>query len=753
MENDSNQVEPNEKKHFTPEDALARFKTYPIISAIGPSGAGKTQLLNVVVNEVSSSVLKVGVGEKNQTTLIPTNFILDSRIERDQQFAFQLHTELFHKKQVSGMLIESLQELFSKSGYSTEETVENMDTNWLKEILEPNKGAYHLGVLQEQIDVEELQRVVTPILEQIEEGDGKSFIDLAKEKKSESTLQGIKMKTVRKHLFEELWEQFQSTSPMFIQWIDNIGKVLWKKLLTTLHLENSTHQPGDVIEISGEFTGNEEDPYAQILNSLYDPSEPYSLMIDEIYFACRPNQELMNNLDNERNREKAIFRLCLRDTIGVTQTGTDLATIRTGLETCSTYKADMLLVLLNLEERDDVLKTLCGEIEAFRKRNDKQKMAIKLLFTKADRAIESKIVTKMTGLKLSDDIFNRYIGKALQDLGTDVEQLSELVPDCEATWLSLRYWETGSDRIQKAIKENPNIDMFSFFGSTEDPFKPDGIYKLLGKYVEEIMNSILPKGMDKACRLTVDDPNNPVITLDLKHEKLTSMLQNMQFLLTQDKAKVNSYLLPKRPINGYRISPWSVNTWWWYLSKGIGYQSNSRSGKYLNFNINMRSLLRNVLKQSLNSIENLYENNAIETKAENLRLFLDEFEVLLKALNTTADQMALAFAGLNPAVLDEMTRYNKYVQILHYKLREYFQDTNRQEQIINRVSYQLSYENPFVKSRITKAYFEQYSHDLSMRKVLHEYKAIFESQEFGDIVTTEIGATMTDMVNKLVIPI
>lgn len=744
--------EPSVNKPLSPKDALTRFKTYPIVSVIGPSGAGKSQLMNVVLNHTASSTVKVGVGEKNQTTTIRSNFVLDSRIERDEQFALLIHTKSFEKKQVIGILIESLHELFIRSSYSAEETIENMDTRWLKEILEPTEAAFHLGVLQEQIDVEELQRSVTPILEQIEKVDGKTFNELAKEKKSESTLQGTKIQTVRKQLFEDLWEQSQSTSPLFDQWIDHVGAVLWDKLLKALHLECIDHKPGHILEISGVISDDEDDSNAKIIRSLYDPSAPYSLMIEEIYFACRPNQELMDNLDCEQNRQNALFRLCLRDTVGVTQTGTDLATIRTGLETSSSYKADMLLVLLNLEERDDVLKNLCAEIQAFRKRNDKKKIAIKLLFTKADKLIETKIVTKMTGLTLSQDSYNFSIGKALQELGSTVEQFSQMVPNCEATWLALRYRETDFDPIQVAINANPDIDLSSVFGFTDDPFKPSGIYRVLGKYVDEITRAILPKGMEQACRLTVTDPNKPIITIHLEQKKLAPMLQTMQFLLTQDKAKVNSYLLPLTPTNGYKVSPWSVNAWWWYLTQGLGHKSAARSGKYLDFNINMRSLLRVVLKQSINTIENLYEKNAVITLAENLREHSDEFTVLLKALNTTDEQMALAFTGLNPGALDEMALYTKYIQILHFKLREYFQDPYRQEEILDRVSLQLSFHNLTIKNRITNVYNAQYSHDLSMRRALHEYKSIFESQEFGTIVTSEIGATMSDMVNKLVIP-
>ena len=90
-----------------PEDALLRFTTYPTICVVGPTGSGKTALTNALINQMIAAILKIGVGEKNQTTLISTNHITDSRIEHEEHFALKLQMKPLDEKLITSIIIDA----------------------------------------------------------------------------------------------------------------------------------------------------------------------------------------------------------------------------------------------------------------------------------------------------------------------------------------------------------------------------------------------------------------------------------------------------------------------------------------------------------------------------------------------------------------------------------------------------------------------------------------------------------------------
>src|SRR5690606_38514259 len=153
---------------------------------------------------------------------------------------------------------------------------------------------------------------------------------------------------------------------------------------------------------------------------------PFSLIVREAYIACRPNQELIN--DSDVGNGKPPFRLCLRDTVGVNQTANDRQTIRAGLEVGMAYHSDLLLILLNLEDRDDTIRPLCEMIdEVANKKHGKRQVPIKILFTKADKLIETKVSQLTPHLVVSPSDYEKFIPDAVEEVGKTVKTYSDVI--------------------------------------------------------------------------------------------------------------------------------------------------------------------------------------------------------------------------------------------------------------------------------------------------------------------------------------
>lgn len=728
-----------------PEDALQRIKTYPFICITGPTGSGKTLLTNTILNPRISSILKIGVGEKNQTTLITTNFVIDSRIKQEEHFALRLHMKPLDEKLITGILIDALFELFCKSDYAAEETIENMEESWWMSVLEPVKASYRLGSIHGLVCLEELKLAITPILNNIEKINGKSFSDLVKEKKKETSLQSLKTAEVRKYLFEGTWEELsEDYTALFHQWLKNIESILWSKLKELTNHQGTT--PVETLEKKG-FVTNPED--VDILTRVFDPKAPYSLIVKEAYIACRPNQYLIDNSEEETNNTP--FRLCLRDTVGVNQTANDRQTIRAGLESGLAYHADLILVLLNLEDRDDTIRPLIVMLDEITKKHGRRQVPIKILFTKADKLIETKVTQLTSSLIVSQEDYDRFTTQAVKEVGDTVKTFSEMIEHCDASWLSLRYRDP--DPIQIAIKNSNDLDLSSIYGYTPDSFEPAGIYGVLRGLVNTVQAKMLPNGMSAPHYITVSQPNEPIVQIQIDKEKIKDQVQSLQYQLTQVKQVVNAYWLPMVPADGMKVSPWSFNYYWHYLQQGLGHRTNARSGKYLNFNINMKALVAREMGKCLQSMNTLYDQGAVLTFADNLKGFIDSFDSLLNALHTTDVDRKKAFVGLNPCLIEEMDPFKRNTQILHYKLCEYFQESFRQSQIIDRAAFGLTYGNKEIQERLNREYSVEYSHDRTMRRLQNEFKHIFEEPEFANLVAQELGEAMTNMVNKLFIAI
>lgn len=706
-------------------DALKRSGTAPSAATIGPSAAGKSTLINSVVNSKISELISIGIGEKSQTTLIPSNVVLDSRIANEDTFAIKLTSKPFEKKLLYIEIQEELCEQYCKNAQDVTDTIDALNDEWFDGILEPDDASYHLKQVKDRLDLQQLKDAVEVILNEIEEGD-ESFSELVKKKKKEVTGQKIGAPEIRRMVFEDLWGNVSEEAKEGLeQWLDNIGKMLNEMLDTLMDAGGKN----DIVEYG--LTESEELPNGSaVIKELYNPYTPYSLIIADITIACRPRQELIDNVPND-----IPFRFCFRDTVGLTQTGIDDVSIRNALDAGLNYKTDSLLLLFSLEERNDVLAESCKIIAEKLTKANKLDIPVYVLFTKADRIIGTKIAHKCKGkLVISQEDYDNNIMTAIEELNSDIESILARIPKESVEWLSMRYLDESMDPIQKALSINNEL---------RSHFTPQGLYGFINGFTAEIQRRILPEGMKNPVFVTVRDTDKPAVIVKLDRTRLSNIIDNISDTLTNDvdhKDVVNGYQITTK----YTISGRSVVAYWKKLAIGLGHKTNATV--YGNFSINMKGMLNKILTENINNLLDLYEKDAVSTIADNISN--DELARLIQVIDKECAFSEDAFRGMNPEVVSRMSEHEKNMQILHNRFRAYFEVTGKYFTVMDRVAYQLSYGNKRIQNTLTKTYNGQFSYDKTIRQLQVKFKKIFATNDFKDIVAEEIGNAMTELVNK-----
>lgn len=124
-----------EFKNLTPSQVIERMKTIPAISIVGASGAGKTTASTNLINSEIAVFISVGIGERSQTTNIPSNFILDSRIENNHEFALSITKKHLDKKLIMGKIFEAIADEYIENDYNIEDTMRMIITSKIQLIL------------------------------------------------------------------------------------------------------------------------------------------------------------------------------------------------------------------------------------------------------------------------------------------------------------------------------------------------------------------------------------------------------------------------------------------------------------------------------------------------------------------------------------------------------------------------------------------------------------------------------------------
>lgn len=710
--------------NLNPGDVLKRYKSAVKLVVVGPSTSGKSTLVYALVNHKIIGVISVGIGDKSQTTIIPCNFVFDVRVKNDSHFAIRVKGKKFASKLIHIELLERLATLYCQHSMDSEETYEEMTDEWFEDVLEPNNAAYHLRKIKDKIDFQQLKEILFKILVHIE-GKDISLQEQINEKKKQLTNQKVPISEVRKMVFQEVWEKINpSVTADYREWLETIGVVITAKLQELIEFDK-------IVEMSIEQC--DIFPYGElILASLFNPYEPYSLVVEEIVLSCRPRQELV-----EMSDKKMPLRFCFRDTMGLTQVGMDVTSIKNALDIALNDSPDSILFLLSLEERNDVLEACCRTISEKMDKANKLDIPVHVMFTKADRIIGNMInkVGKPT-VELRQVDYDTNVENVVKGMETNIESFLDKIPKSSYTWVSLRYLEKDIDPIQKALE--------SVGSGLIERFQPIGLYKHIDMIIKDTQSRILPKGMTTPIIVTVKDSTKPAVDIRVSADKLSQMIDNLQVELVANKAVVNSYLIT----TDYRIHGRSVVNYWGNLGLGLGYTTHAKV--YGNFSINMKAMLNRQLNLHIPDLMSLYESQLIETICENM----DDSELYYLIQNLDESKCEeMAFCDINPTLIKQWSDADRYTQILHLVFRHYFAQTGKYPMIIDKVAYRLSFANEYIRNCLEEIYYAPISYDETIREMQEKFKEIFASHKFMNLLADEIGAAMSELVNKMFLTI
>lgn len=714
-------------KGLSSGEALKRLKTAPTIVVIGPSTSGKSTLVYALVNHKIIGFIRVGIGDKSQTTIIPSNFLFDKRIEKNEHFSIKIQTKDFAAKDIHIEILEQLGILFTTNGCCAEDTIDSIDKEWFKKILEPEDASYHLGMVSSEISIDTFKDSIQIILEAIE-NNTPSFDEHVKAKKKELAQQKIKITDIRRMIFENMWEDLdEDTLSYYYEWINSIGEIVTNNLKNLIGTENEI---GSICEYSVE----KDDIFAyggHILQTLFNPYEPYSLVISNITLACRPREELLQMSD-----ESIPLRFCLRDTMGLTQIGMDTNSIKDALDIALNCSPDSILLLMNLEERDDVISASCEAIAEKLSKAEKLDVPVNIFFTKADKIIENLInKAEKDTVKLKQEDYDNNIIEVIDSMERSIEKYLNKLPQDNVTWLSLRYREKNIDPIQMALdKINSN---------KLDRFTPEGLYRSIYTIINDTQQRILPPGMVTPLFVTVADCDKPAVELKVDGDLISDIFSKIKQTLTEDKSIVNGYTIT----TNYIIHGRSVVNYYRNLKNGQGYTTRARV--YGNFSINMKAMLNKILCNNIPDFLSLYESQVVSTIVDNMSE--TEIDKMVQVFDSNKEICEFAYADINPAIFNGVSNVIRKSQMLHFIFRHYFASSEKYYMVMDKVAFNLSYGNNKIKHMIDSVYMQPIGYDETIRKMQIAFKVMFSKQEFSDIIADEIGKAMTELVNKMFI--
>lgn len=710
-----------------PNEVLKRSKSSPTIVVIGPSTSGKSTLVYSLVNHRIIGFIRVGIGDKSQTTIIPCNFVFDERIEKDEHFAMRIRIKDFSAKDVHIEILEQLAKLFTSNGMSAEDTLDSIDVAWFQNILEPEDAAYHLGKIKKKISVEEFKESIATALDKIENAEP-SFSERVKVKKKELAQQKVKTSEIRKMVFEDIWGTIDmDLLAGYFEWLNSIGEQITNDL-------NLLLGAGNVLGNICGYSVKEDDVFTYggvILQTLFDPFEPFSLIVEDITLACRPRTELIIRSD-----ENIPLRFCLRDTMGLTQIGMDSNSIKDALDIALNCSPDSILLLMNLEERDDVIADSCNAIAEKLSKATKLDVPVNVIFTKADIIIGNLInkADKDTVVLKQID-YDSNILTAVDTMEKLLKGYLTKLPQNNVTWLSLRYLEESIDPIQLALKNQGSDKLVRF--------TPEGLYQNIDEIIRETQRRILPKGITTPLVITAIDADAPAIEMKIAGELISNIFKSIQDTLTEDKATVNGYTITTK----YTLSGRSVVAYYNKLQRGQGHTT--RANVYGNFSINMKAMLNNILCNEIPDFLTLYESQVIGTVVDNLAD--TEVAHLVEEFDKNQHYKDLAFCDINPALVSRWSDRQINTQILHLALRQYFGSSEKFNMVMEKVAFNLSYGNEHIRSIIDEVYQRPISYDKTMREMQETFKKVFATKKFAGIIIEEISKAMTELVNKMII--
>ena len=385
----------------------------------------------------------------------------------------------------------------------------------------------------------------------------------------------------------------------------------------------------------------------------------------------------------------------------------------------------VLMIPILVEERDDTLTECCRALVEKKEELMKKShldTSVYVLFTKADRKVENLINKRNTGdLYIDEGTYTHNIQEVLADIEKMVHEYAEMLPQEEVDWLSMRYLKDSY--ILKSLEGDVH----------KQNFEPEGLFEKIVDYSMKTLRDTLPVGVKNPLFVTAIEPDKSAIQVSVDPERIKVEIESMQYSLCEETDIVNGYVISKKTP---RLHGRSVYVYWNNLTIGLGHKT--RASVYGNFEINMKGLLKRMLKNEFPSFVKFDENSAVKFTADNL-----DDDVLMEVLKTLYGNCDLE-AGLNPA----MGERNIALQRLYEFYVQFFMNEYRFASLIDRVAYDLSYGNPELKQFLTNIYNNTPGYDGAMRKLQNSFKVFFGSEHFTRILINELEQVMTEMVNK-----
>lgn len=712
---------------LSPAKVARRSKSIPSICVIGPTGSGKTTLIYAVLNHRVVCIIQVGIGEKKQTTIIPTNFICDERIEDENQVALKICMKVFAAKDVHYNVMTQLSNLYNDKDIDRDEWEENLDEEFIEKVFEPEDKAYHLKDLVPEIDLNEMTAVLIPLLEEADKAKPSFYDRVAEKKKMYPKSSKKPIAEIRRMVFEDIIEALGENSNIwkkYFGWLNGIGDTVKDKLQSVLGeipAQDRIYE-FDLGEVGADTKG------ARVLRELFDPYKPYSLVIEEMTLISRPRRELI-----ELNREDYPLRFCLRDTMGLNQLEDGEAYIKEALDVALSTIPDSIMLLLNLEERDKTLSESCDAIGKKLKEASKLDVPVRILLTKADRIIESKVNANKEAVSIQLTDYENHILGAIEEVKNLRKPYLDMFPEQEVDWISLRYHEEKIDPIQLSLKalESEHVRRFT----------PEGLYDAVYSAIVETQKRVLPKGFTYPVFVSVIDENKPAIGFEANEGLLMAEVSDIQNKLTTDKAVINGYQIT----DSTRIHGRSVVCYYNNLRQGRGYTTHAKV--YGNFSINMKGLLFNLLSQYIPKFTTLYIAKVIKTVTNNIGT--EDLGKLIGMMDPDGHLTDIALKDVNPALIESIDDRN--TQILHIIFKDYFENSDKYYSVIDKVAKGLSYSNKCIGDQIDAVYQMPISYDDTIRIMQAKFLEIFKEDNFCNLIAKEIGTAMTEMANKMFI--
>ncbi|MDR1549514.1 MAG: hypothetical protein LBT06_13130 [Hungatella sp.] len=599
----------------------------------------------------------------------------------------RIKRKTFASKMINNEILASIAKLFYSSRENAEDTVDEMDEDWFHKILEPKEALYHLGYMEDKISREALIEAILPILKEIEKDE--KFQTRIDERKNNVK---AKKKEVYSDIFVEMWNmlisQNEDIGEAYDKWLQGIGTLIEEELNSLMPASDNetvdfSVQKGDVLPYGGE-----------ILERIFDAKEPISLVVEEVTMTSKPSKELIDIC----GRKKIPLRFCLRDTMGLTQAAIDYNSMKDALEIALNCNPDNILLMINLEDREDVIKPCCEAITKKIAVMNERRIPLNIFFSKADQTVESFIDKIPRNNKvLSQKDYDDNVQAAIESVDAKIKDYVVNMPPVKYQWGSLRFKEQGIDPVQTSLASDADL---------QNHFNPNGLYQYIKDMVNEAQQSLLPSGYKNLVVLNVKDPSEPACKVVFDKECAESKLREIQQYLGTEKSVINGYLIKEE----YPVHWRSVQTYYSRLQQGLGHTT--RANVYANFSINMKGVILRSLLRTYPDINSLCDKT-LKINTENVS---DDSKAQISEM--IANGSAATIMG------------NRYLSVLDV------------------AAFRLSYTNEEVRKLIDEIYYAPISYDESMKRMQKKYQEFFLSERFTEILVNELESAMTLVLNK-----